>query len=257
MESYPEIDGVSAGSTNGLTFGANNLTVKGLVVNNFNSFTADGIGIAGNNNKIQGCYIGTEPDGMTAAPNELGISNEVSPSNGLLVGGTNPEDRYIISGNSQGGSSPNTGHINWTYQGNYIGVGKDGMTAVPNAQIGGSGAISIDNDDGHTVGGSAPGAINVISGNRSMGIAPHFTDNLLVEGNYFGVGYDGVTPVPNQSTGINISESANSTVRNNIIAHNGDIGINFNDNSTGLLLEGNEIRDNNDIGVNIANNSVG
>ncbi len=250
-----ELDGTSAGNTNGITFEANNLTVKGLVINNFDVSSFDGISVAGNNNRIQGCYIGIEPDGMTAAANDLGVSNHTGTSDGLLVGGTNPEDRNILSGNYEGASSPNTGHINWTYQGNYIGVGKDGLTAVPNAQPGGSGAISIDNDDGHTVGGSVTGAINVISGNQSMGIAPHNTDNLVVEGNYFGVGYDGVTSVPNGGSGINISDSYNYKVggsgagEGNVIRNNANGGISITGTSNTGTIEGNSIVGNQSNGI--------
>lgn len=166
--------------------------------------------------------MGTDPTGLIAEGNYQGASSGANNSTDLLLGGLDPEDRNLISGNIQGGSSPNTGSDNWVYQGNYIGVGKDGLTAIPNATAGASGAISLDNSNGHIVGGSQPGAINVISGNFSHGVAPHNTDDVLVEGNYIGVGYDGVTPVVTpgaDGTGITFSASDGGVIRNNIVAN--------------------------------------
>ncbi len=254
-----ELDGSNAGNADGINFGADGIIVKGLVINNFNASTKDGISVSGNNNSIQGNYIGTEPDGLTAAPNELGISNGAGTSNNLMVGGLNPEDRNLLSGNTEGGSSPNTGHTNWTYYGNYIGVDKTGMAALPNAQPGGSGALSIDNDDGHRVGGPQVGARNVISGNRSMGIAPHNTDDLVVQGNYFGVGADGTTAIPNGSAGINLSDCDNALIggtadgEENIIHHNVGNGVAMTGSTSNVTIVGNSILHNDDSGVFVLN----
>ena len=118
---------------------------------------------------------------------QRGIGNsDNGAGDGLTIGGLNAADRNIISGNNEGGASPNTGDDNWTIQGNYIGLGATGVTAIPNAQVAGSGALSLDNSNGHVVGGSTNAAKNVISGNNSHGIAPHNSDNLTISGNYIG-----------------------------------------------------------------------
>lgn len=177
-------------------------------------------------------------------------------STGAQIGGLDPEDRNLISGNDGTASSPNTGSDNWTYQGNYIGVARDGLTAIANAQPGGSGALSIDNSDGHIVGGSQIGAINVISGNNSMGIAPHNTDDLLIEGNYIGVGYNGITDVGNGSSGVNLSGGCDDAqIIDNIISNNNDMGVNINEASTNALLQDNTIAENGNVAIGVDDSS--
>lgn len=252
-----EFDGTAAGAVNGFEIEANNVTIRGLVINNF---TNDAIDIDGNSHTIAGCFIGVDPDGETAAPNSLGIANGATGGDGLVIGGLNAADRNIISGNTDGGSSPNTGHNNWTYYGNFIGVARDGLTAVPNAQPGGSGAISLDNSNGHVVGGTVSGAINVISGNNSFGLAPQNTDDLTIQGNYIGVGYDGTTSVPNQGAGITSSLSDNTVIGGtatgaaNIISNNGIDGILFNQD-TNVSAVGNRIENNDDDGIQISDST--
>ena len=251
-----EINGSGAGATNGLTVDGNNSTIRGLVINNFSSPGQSGIAIGSDNLTLQGNYIGTEPDGMTAADNEGGITQGADNSTGALIGGLNPADRNLISGNSSVGSSPNTGSDNWTYQGNYIGVGKDGLTAIANAQPDGSGALSLDNSNGHIVGGPEAGAINVISGNSSMGIAPHNSDNLLIEGNYIGVGYDGATPLGNGKSPINLSGGCdNAQILDNVIANSPSQGININESSNSAVVQGNFIESSSVAAIGILDSS--
>lgn len=194
-----QLDGQNAGANPGLYFNGDNITVRGLVINRF---VEDAISAGGNNNTIQGNYLGTSVDGLTDLGNsERGVGNGPVSGNGLLIGGLDPEDRNLISGNDGGGSSPNTDHNNWTYQGNYFGVGADGVTTIPNSFVGGPGALSIDNSDGHTVGGTQPGATNVISGNNSYGIFPDNTDNLVIQGNIIGPDWKGDPLVTNPQLG--------------------------------------------------------
>ena len=46
-------------------------------------------------------------------------------------------------------------------QGNYIGTNSSGLAAVPNSSVG----VAITNASNNTIGGTAPGAGNLISGN--------------------------------------------------------------------------------------------
>src|SRR5262249_52731069 len=75
------------GNTVGITISANDSTVKGLVIQGFE----DGIDISGDNNKVQGCFIGTDDTGNAAAPNGCGI--DIKGGTGNLIGGPNTEDR--------------------------------------------------------------------------------------------------------------------------------------------------------------------
>jgi hypothetical protein len=193
-----EIDGTNAGgSADGFSAVGNNIAFRGLVINRF-GFRAIGPNGGGSGTTIQGCYIGTDPTGLIDRGNaNTGI--QTGPS--TMIGGLDPEDRNIISGNDGGGGSPNTGDHNWTIQGNYIGLGADGKTTISNSPVGGNGALSIDNSDGHLVGGTQTGAANVISGNRSFGIFPDNNDNVTIQGNIIGPDWEGKPLVNNPQLG--------------------------------------------------------
>ncbi|MDQ5943612.1 MAG: hypothetical protein QG675_380, partial [Patescibacteria group bacterium] len=230
-----EIDGTnSAGATdNGLLFnsGSDGSIVRGLVINRFNQ---DGISIFDASNiTIAGNYLGTSVDGLTDLGNEargLGSSIGTSSDNNI-VGGLNPEDRNIMSGNSDaGGPNGNEGVAicdvcdNWTIQGNYFGIDATGLVAMPNESNG----IGVNaGGTGHIIGGTATGAANVVSGNGSNGIDAG--DGATVQGNLIGTGYNGLTDVGNSSAGIamrggNTVGGATSAARN-IISGNNNVGV--------------------------------
>ena len=102
-----EIDGSLIGTiANGLTIFTNACTIKGLVINRFTnpgiSIDATGGGASGGHS-IQGNFIGTTPDGMTAAGNSgFGVFVR-SPSN--LIGGSSPADRNVIAATGGSGCS--------------------------------------------------------------------------------------------------------------------------------------------------------
>src|SRR5205085_2516650 len=86
-------------------------------------------------------------------------------SNDNLIGGTQPGARNIIVGGSVavGASGIATNPAHNVLQGNYIGTDRTGEVALggTGVQVGGVGNI---------IGGTAPGAGNLISGNRNYGI---------------------------------------------------------------------------------------
>jgi len=195
------IDGSTstAPNSNGITIDASDVVVRGLVVHSFNF---DGFGVNGANNIIAGNYIGTDQTGLLDKGNtERGVGNGPGTSSNLVIGGLDPEDRNIISGNDGPGISPNAGSTGWKVLGNYVGLGSDGLTSVANSTYGGSGGLSIDNDDNHTVGGSLAGSTNVISGNNSFGIFPDNTKNLTIQGNIIGPDWKGDPLVTNPQLG--------------------------------------------------------
>ncbi len=141
----------------GLAFpAAPNAIVKGLIINRFGGYgiSVDSFGGL----VVQGCYIGTNATGTTAAPNGAGgIRVNVS---GVTIGGTSATARNVISGNTGDGIDIVSGGA--TVQGNFIGTNAAGTAALPNS---GSG-ILISGGSG-TIGGTTAGAGNVISGNNS------------------------------------------------------------------------------------------
>jgi CSLREA domain-containing protein len=184
-----ELDQSSSG---GIQLNADNIVVRGLVMN---SSSGTGVLAGGDNIEIKGNYIGTNPQGTSAKANTLnGINASVSgfddPDN-LIIGGASPVDRNIVSGNTSAGITPNIGDDNWVIKGNYIGVGRDGMTAIPNSSPNSPGALSLDNSTGHIIGGTEAGATNVISGNGSFGPFPDNISNVLIQGNIIGPDWQG------------------------------------------------------------------
>ena len=232
-----EIDGQNSGGANdnGLLFdtGSDGSIVRGLVINRFSQ---DGISIFDASNiTIQGNYLGTSVDGLTDLGNEargLGSSIGTSSDNNT-VGGLNPEDRNIMSGNSDaGGPNCNEGVAvcdvcdNWTIQGNYFGVDATGLVAMPNESNG----IGVDaGGTGNIIGGTATGASNVSSGNESGGIGAG--DDAIVQGNLVGTGYNGLTDIGNASSGISMRSGniigGTTEAARNIVSGNNIVGIIF------------------------------
>ena len=208
-----ELDGTTSGGT-GIEISAGGSTVRGLVINHFNPAvaldTAGGDAIAGN-------FIGTDPTGAVAVGNG-GVFGSVAMNGGTghVIGGPNPPDRNLISGNVGsytvfiGGSS--TGNV---IQSNYIGTDATGMAALGNGT-----GIGIWNGSS-TVGGltatpgSPPG--NLISGNGGAGIeiSGAATTGNVVQGNLIGPDATGAATLPQGGPGVAIGP--NGGANNNLI----------------------------------------
>ena len=129
-------------------------------------------------------------------------------------------------------------------EGNFIGVGADGKTPLGN---GSDGVIAHNDANDSTIGGSAAGAGNVISGNKGNGINFDDTTGNLVEGDFIGTDSTGTKAVPNQEDGVIVQDNAGEdtiggTVAGlgNLISGNGANGVEIygtDDN----LVEGNLI----------------
>ena len=123
-----------------------------------------GIALSGPRNTIIGNYLGTNADGNAAIPNREGIIAFGGAINNR-IGGPSAGERNVASGNTYSGIAlGDFGGTNVTgnlIQGNYIDVGPDGTTAVPNVGTG----VSINGLAGNTVGGTDAGSGNIISGN--------------------------------------------------------------------------------------------
>src|SRR5262249_11290497 len=147
---------------------------------------------------VQGNRIGTV-DGKTALPNLIGVFISFGATNNL-IGGTTAAARNIISGNPGVGvriednGLPVTGNV---IEGNYIGVGADGLTPLPNQ----TGVVISTQAANNTVGGTAPGAGNVIAFNGD--------DGVLI----------------GQTLGIGTEAGAGNAVLGNRIFGNGKVGI--------------------------------
>ena len=90
-------------------------------------------------------------------------------SSGDHVGGPTLAARNLFAANTSIGLLAETGSANVIIQGNYIGTDLSGAAAMGNGQISGGGGI-ISRGTKITIGGTAPGAGNLISGNIGNGI---------------------------------------------------------------------------------------
>ena len=212
-----ELIGASAGaSTNGLTLTGDEVTIKGLAINQFDGH---GISISSNNNTIQGNYIGTDVDG-TVSP-ALGNNGDgilISDSSGNTIGGADAAQRNVIVQNDGAAGIVITGGGSTDNEvfGNYIGIGPDGNTAMGNAE---EGIRILNGASDNVIGGANAGEGNVISANGDEGLVidGSGSDGNLVRGNYIGLNADGDVGLGNFGNGILISDGASS----NIIGGNG------------------------------------
>ncbi len=107
---------------------------------------------------------------------------------GATIGGTSTSTANIISGNGYFGIEVEASCV---VEGNLIGINESGTAAVANADNG----IYV-GTSGVTIGGSTPGAGNVISGNGQGGVDAEGS-SCLVESNLIGTDETGANPVPN------------------------------------------------------------
>ncbi len=242
-----ELDGSSAPSGIGLLLaGSGSHTVQGLVVGGWL------VGIAtfnntggGSTNVIRGNFLGTDPTGSSARPNAIAVQAAVS---GDLIGGTTPADRNLVSGSTAGifgGAIEIVGGVAATVQGNLIGTDKTGMLAIPNGD-------GIYSNGPATIGGSVPGAGNVISGNSLYGI--FMQADVLVQGNRIGTTADGTRPLGNAIAGV-VNHGSLGRIggpgagEGNVIAFNGAHAVDT--TGDGTSIRGNSIHDNGGLGIDL------
>ncbi len=238
-----ELNGTSAGANvNGLTISAGGSTVRGLVINRF---TRVGIELAtSGGNTIQGNYIGTNAAGTANLNNaNLGVYINGTPNN--LIGGTTPAARNILSGNTAGVAVVLAGATGNMVQGNYIGMDKTGAVALGNMFDGVSVISSASNN---TIGGTAAGAGNVISGNPQDGVGLFAANNNTVQGNLIGTDATGALDRGNARDGVLIrSNSTGNTIggtvtgARNIISGNNGEGVEIIESSSNNQVLGNYI----------------
>jgi hypothetical protein len=211
----------------GLHVAASNSTVRGLVVNDLKANGTVAIYIAGTADKVVGNFLGTDVTGTSVVGNGTGTTGVGYDVVGGTVGGTTPDTRNLIAGFATGVSAAYVPPGGAVVEGNYIGTDATGTKALAN-QVGVFGA---------TVGGTAPGAGNLVSGNQT-GIA--FA--TLVQGNLVGTDPTGTIAVAN-GTGIRLGDNSlvggTTPAARNIISGNG-LGV-FAAGAPNALIEGNYI----------------
>ncbi len=190
------LDGSAAGSqASGLVIAAGDSTVRGLDIGNFGE---DGIQLgtqlnSPGGNVVAGNYIGIDVTGTrTMSNNRWGVNVLGSPGN--TVGGTGARDGNVISGNRHGGIYINHGDHS-VVQGNFIGTDATGTIALGNGP--GNDGVNLSVGSDVTIGGTIPGARNIISGNYYGVLLQDFSYRAHVQGNYIGTDITGTRPLGN------------------------------------------------------------
>ncbi len=270
--------GLGAGGTNGianalggvlLAAGAQSNTIGGTVAgarNVISGNTTAGVffnGTGTSGNLVEGNYIGTDITGTNAIPNTLAGIYLPYGTPGNIIGGTVAAARNVISGNYYGvylASPATTGNL---VEGNYIGVTPDGTHAVGSAF---TGVIIFGGANNNTIGGTAAGAGNLISGFWGYGvyISDAGTAGNLVQGNIIGADLTGTNALGNGYANLLLQLGATNNViggtgagAGNVIAFSGGPGVLLlNANTTNNTIRGNSIFTNGFLGINFSNATV-
>ena len=255
------LDGTNTVSV-GLTVNATAATtlIKALVICRF---TQDGVHMMGSGSAVQASYIGTDPTGLVAKPNgRYGVFVDTVTDG--KVGGENPGDGNLISGNTSDGIHV-TGGTGALIEANLIGLDATGAAALPN---GGNGVV-IDSNGNGRVGSTVLAARNWISGNGANGVllTGASTTSFLVVTNFIGTNQAGSAGVPNALDGVRIDAGAHDNavgrdptidpISANLIAFNTGRGINLTATAgVGNSLRANSIHSNGNLGIDLGNDGL-
>jgi hypothetical protein len=202
---------------------------------------------------IQGNLIGSDFTGTLDLGNGGAGVHLFWGSSNNLIGGTTAGAGNVISGNGghgvmmegfffpRGGDASTIGN---RVEGNFIGTNSDGIDLGND----GDGVALLEFTRANVVGGTAPGARNVISGNAGDGVRLSGRGNTLnrVEGNFIGTNPAGDAPLQNEA-GVIVEEGARNAViggstagARNVISGNAGDGIAL-VGTTGVVVRGNFI----------------
>jgi hypothetical protein len=229
--------------------GAQGVTIGGTAPGSANVISGNGssgirFASASFNDVVEGNLIGLAKDGRTPRANNQSGVFIGEASHGITIGGTTPGSGNVISANTIGITVTNAGSSNNLVEGNTIGLALDGQTAVGNL---GFGVLLLDGVEGNTIGGTTPGARNVISSNgQGVGIVgPNSTGNLI-EGDYIGLDSTGSLSRGNLQLGLFLNGAAGNAIggtspgAGNVISGNTGVGLLiFGPGSTANLVAGN------------------
>ncbi|MBX9581092.1 MAG: hypothetical protein K2X87_12355, partial [Gemmataceae bacterium] len=182
----------------GTAAGARNVFASGIQI-------SGGTPTPATDNRVEGNYIGTDAAGTTALVDYAVLLNFTLGTAAVnTIGGTAPGAGNLIGGTAAGiGMSDAAGFV---VQGNTIGLNAAGTAGLAGA---GAGVELIFDSTGNLIGGTAPGAGNVISGNGGDGVRLTLgSAGNTVQGNLIGTDAAGAAAVPNGASGVVISDGA-------------------------------------------------
>ncbi len=218
-------------------------------------------------NSVTGSFIGTNSAGTFVAPAFNSGGDGITVTQGAsytMVGGPNPADRNVISGNSSGGfSSDGEQSDHNTVQGNLIGPGPNGQpihTCFTRCFDQQSRGVHFKTGSSYNlVGGTGLGQRNVISDNAGNGIEMSHgstNDSNQAIGNYIGTDVTGNAGAANKFgnglDGIQVEDgSTNSILAYNVVANNAQR------TDSGLAVGGIEVLGFYTAGTSVHDNKIG
>jgi hypothetical protein len=249
----------AGGGTIGLRYDSAGCAVRGLAIV---GFAKEGILLDGSSDTvIQGNFIGLDVDGVTLGGN--GGPGIHTTADGAMIGGMDPGDRNLISGNGDVGIEIKNSAINMV-QGNFIGTDRTGTLARGNRLHG----IAVLNAGSslNLIGGVSINERNLISGNGSGFITNHAiyiqnADMNTVQGNFIGTDVSGAVALPNSGSGVYLTVANGNVIGSstagagNVIAFNADAGVRL-DSGTNNPVLGNSIFSNGGLGIDLGNDGV-
>ena len=257
-----------AASSSSNTIGLNASGNAGVVANVISGNGDNGITLHGSSsNTIAANRIGTDPSGKTAIPNagngiwitakstsnEIGGTEYTDAATGAVNDPTGdkgtvtpvfvvPPLGNLISGNGIDGILIDNGSVDNMLNGNFIGTTADGDAPLGNAADG----VHVLGADKNTLAGckfvNNPFVYyNVSSGNGLNGVHVTNSNDVIVQGNFFGIGANNTTPIPNKRDGILVDGSSKNTQvggvipLGNVSAGNAENGIEVVDTVSGFV----------------------
>ena len=254
-----ELNGTGAGSgVHGLTITAGGSTVRGLVINRSPARPRrESRSRRPGGTRSRGTTSG-RPRAEARPPRTTRGSSSTAPT-GNLIGGTSSSQRNVISGNTWRGIMLANGASGNNIRGNYIGVDASGDARLL-TQIG----IYLNESPNNTIGGTAAGEGNVVSGNNQIGIYVVYAGSVgnVIQGNTIGLNAARTAAAANGTTGVEIIvDASNNTVGGtaagaaNVISGNTGRGVQIRA-GTGNAILVNSIYGNGGIGIDLGNDNA-
>ncbi len=197
---------------------------------------------------IRGNYIGTNFDGSSAIPN-MGHGIYFRPKGRSLIGGPNPGEMNLISGNKNSGiyiEVSDLPNLETIVQNNIIGLNLNGTNAIPN----GVGITTQNSMRKYKIIG------NIISGNLGSGLNISGNEGII-KSNKIGTDISGTFNIGNGGSGITFSYGGGciiggpSDIDANIIAFNALNGVTMSYSGTNNLITRNKFLGNTQKGIAI------
>jgi CSLREA domain-containing protein len=209
---------------------------------------------------IQGNFINTDVTGTQRLSGTFAGGIAIGNAHDTVIGGPNAGEGNVMTGFNviNIGGNPSLARSSGTIvQGNRIGTDVTGTIA-----IGGGGTdVNLFHAVTTQIGGLAAGEGNLISGNHdgvvggSSGVSGSSVDDTTVQGNLIGTDASGTNALGNTAAGVRLGDDA--VIEGNVIAFNGQDGIELGCGACIQRISGNAIHSNGGIGIDLNAGSDG